>query len=141
VEEDGYIVHLVLKHCQSLEVVQVNLAEELQLVHRRFENQLAVGADVPRSFVFVLLVEDFLAGHLVAVVVATKAGGHAKVVQEEWMLVNVLEETELALVERELEPVFEVVLRVQLVLDVIVLFLHWYALDCRVSLLLLEVLE
>jgi len=76
-----------------------------------------VGTHVPSASVFMSLLEESLRGLLVSVVVSLKPACHSKVVHKERMLVDVLENAELALVERQLESVLEVVMRVQALLS------------------------
>lgn len=78
-----------------------------------------------------LLVKDLLRGHLVPVVISSQAGGHSKVVDEQRVLVDVLKDTELALVQAQLIPILEVVFWVQLVLDLVTPFDHSCALKSR----------
>jgi hypothetical protein len=99
VEENWSVVHLVFEHCKTLEMVEVYLAEKFKLIALSFKEQLTIWSNVAGSFVLVLLVEDFFGRLLVAVVVTAKARSHPEVVYQKRMLVNVLEHTELALIQ------------------------------------------
>ena len=98
-EENWSVVHLVFEHCKTLEMVEVYLAEKFKLIALSFKEQLPIWSNVAGSFVLVLLVEDFFGRLLVAVVVTAKARSHPEVVYQKRMLVNVLEHTELALIQ------------------------------------------
>ena len=125
--KDGSIVHIVLEHGQPLVLVLVDLAEQVELLELALEDELAIGTDMPVGDILALLVlELLLARLLLPVVVALQPTRHSKVVHEERMLVDVLEDAELALIERELEAVLEVQVRVQA--SLLVLFLGG---DCR----------
>ena len=98
--EHGSIVHIVLKHGETLVLCLVDLAEQVQLLELALEDELAVRADMPISDILALLVlELLLARLLLPVVIAFQSTCHSKVVHEQWMLVNVFKDTELALLQ------------------------------------------
>ena len=60
-------------------------------------------------YVFTLLVQEFfLRRLLIAIIVPFQTTCHTEVVQEKWMLINVLKDAELALVEGKFEARLEV---------------------------------
>lgn len=112
--EHWRIVHVVLQQSQPVVLSPVHLTQQVKLLKWLLQQEVAIRADVPIRNVLAFLVEEvFLGGLLVSVVVAFEAAGHSKVIKEEGMLVDVLEDAELALVERQLHARLEVQVWVQ----------------------------
>ena len=64
---------------------------------------------VPICDVFTLLVQELLlAWLLIAVIVSFQTAGHSEVIHEEWMLINMLKDAELALVKGQLLAILKV---------------------------------
>ena len=114
VVEDRRIVHFVLQHSLSLVLLQVDLTKEVNLLPACLEHNLTVRTDVAGANICCGSAEIALFGLFITVVISPYSARHAEVVDEERVLVDVLEDLELALAIRELESVLEGLVRHQL---------------------------
>ena len=111
--ENGRVIHLVLENSLAFVLLEVHLAKQVDLLVASLQNNLTVGPDMTRANVFSRLFEYFLVWLFVRVVVSLDPARHAKVVEEERLLVDMLEDLELTLLQRQFEPILEVSMRGQ----------------------------
>ena len=99
--EHRCVVHVVLQNSETLVLGKLDLSQEFKLLHASLKDQFSVWSNMPAGHIFALIVQELLFGwHFVSKVVSTQSARHAKVVDKEGVLVNVLKNAELTLVER-----------------------------------------
>jgi hypothetical protein len=150
--EDWRVVHFVLQNCDSLVLLRIDLAQELQSLSvlqakfwlcwvelgRAFHYEITMGAHMARPLVLLLVLEDALCRRFVVIVVSLQSRCHAEIIHEERVLVYVLKDTELSLTYGELPAILKEVMRVQTLFLIVFLDAHWlngYLLTCVQTLL------
>jgi len=86
----------------------VDVAQERKLTVLALEDLGTVRTHMHHLRVAVLGSELFIRHHLVVVEVSMKLADHPEVVHKDWVLVDVLENTELSIFQGKLEAIFEV---------------------------------
>lgn len=112
VEEHRRSVELVAQDSDALEQILVDVSKERQLLVLSAQNLPAIRPHVG-NFGVVRIRQELLGGHgPVAVQVSVQLRDHPKVVHENRVLIDVLENAEFAILERQLDSVLEVLVRV-----------------------------
>ena len=113
VEEDRRVVHFVFQDCQTFKDVRIYLTQQIKPLTWLLQDNLAIRSHVSRALIFMTLLEYLFTWLPVIVKIPFQTASHSKVIEEQGMLVNVLENAEFALGQGQLISIFEVVVWVK----------------------------
>jgi hypothetical protein len=122
-EEDRSVVHFVFQDCQPFIDARIHLPQQIKPLTRLLQANFAVRSHVPCALIFMTLLEHLFTWLSVVVKVPFQTASHAKVIEEQGMLVDVLKNAEFALGKGQLISIFEVVVWVESLLGIV--FLCW----------------